>query len=74
MDGTVKIWDVTSGLCTGDFGDHGGVTISRIAMNRNCLISYSDQNNLLIIRDFETGRQLVNIDNFGSELIPGLQN
>lgn len=42
MDGTVKIWDVTSGLCTGDFGGHQGVAVSRIAMNRGFLVSYSD--------------------------------
>lgn len=55
MDGTVRIWDVLSGICTGEFGDHEGVTVSRVAMNRNFLVSYSDHNNLMIVRDFEKG-------------------
>jgi WD40 repeat protein len=42
MDGTCRIWDVESGICTGEFGDHNGVGISRIAMNQNFFVSYSD--------------------------------
>jgi WD40 repeat protein len=42
MDGTVRIWDVTTGICTGEFGDHDGIGISRIAMNSNYLMSFSD--------------------------------
>jgi F-box and WD-40 domain protein CDC4 len=42
MDGTTRIWDVTSGVCTGEFGDHDGIGISRIAMNSNYLMSFSD--------------------------------
>jgi WD40 repeat protein len=72
MDGTVRIWDVTSGICTGEFGDHDGITVSRVAMNKNFLVSYSDNNNLMIVRDFETGKQLLRIDNFGNELLPGM--
>ena len=55
MDGTVRIWDVNSGICTGEFGDHDSIGISRMAMNPKFLISYSDQNNTMIVRDFEKG-------------------
>jgi|LauGreDrversion4_2_1035121.scaffolds.fasta_scaffold711991_1 WD40 repeat protein len=55
MDGTVRIWDVNSGICTGEFGDHDSIGISRLAMNPKFLISYSDQNNTMIVRDFEKG-------------------
>lgn len=55
MDGNVRIWDVESGICTGEFGDHDGIAISKLGMNKSFLVSYSDQNNLLIVRDFITG-------------------
>jgi WD40 repeat protein len=42
MDGTIRIWDVTSGVCTGEFGDHDGIGISRFGMNSNYLMSFSD--------------------------------
>jgi len=72
MDGTCKIWDVTSGVCTGDFGDHDDVGISRIAMNQNFLVSYSDQNETLVIRDFERGKVLIRINQFDDNILPGL--
>jgi hypothetical protein len=40
MDGTIRIWDVCSGLCTGEFGDHGGIGISKVSMNQKVLVSY----------------------------------
>ncbi len=64
MDGTVRIWDVFTGACTGMFDDHENIGITKIAMNSKFLVSYSDQNNLLILRDFERGLPVVKISNF----------
>lgn len=72
MDGTVKIWDVASGICTGDFGDHEGIGITRIAMNQKCMISYSDQNNTMVVRDFERGSCLMKINSFNDSLLSGI--
>jgi WD40 repeat protein len=72
MDGTVRIWDVATGICTGEFGDHDGIGISRIAMNSSYLMSFSDQNETLVIRDFEKGKVILKISNFDDQLLPGL--
>ena len=71
IDGAIKIWDVSSGICTGEFDDHESIAISRIAMNRRFLVSYSDQNNMLVIRDIEKGAQLLKISKFDDSLLPG---
>lgn len=62
MDGTIKLWEVYSGKLLQSYDEHGSA-VQRVAMNSNYMASYSDQNNLLIVRDINKGIPLFKLSN-----------